>query len=82
MSSLDVKESKIAHPSGPGRSLVADLRRSKPYRDLTPMRQLNWEKKSIFKDFRYCRFSVGGGWGREGVSKKRPNDVSREKIHL
>ena len=34
MSSLDVKESKIAHPSGPGRSLVADLRRSKPYRDL------------------------------------------------
>ena len=59
-------------------SRVANQRRSKPYRNLARLcaQFILSRKKSIFRDFRPLTFL-----GKErGVLKKRPQDVSREKI--
>ena len=59
-------------------SCFADLRRSNPYHDLARLyTQSKFKKKIIFRDFRTLTTFLGKG---RGVSKKHPQDVSREKL--
>ena len=78
MPSLDMTEFKIGLSQWTG-SRVANLRRSKPYRDLVRLcAQSNSKKKTIFRDFRPLTFL---GKGRGGL-EECPQDVFQEKIDL